>query len=169
MQSGNAHIVQPHHFIAVDFRSQGSFLCNRNIACPSGSDNNFANTAWRRYLTDNAAAGILMILQRMRRTDDSRCFRRQAGDQYGFLPVFQHCICNTDDLFRRFARTVNNFRSALPQLSMHIHFGIANVLKGLHFQFQQCFINRNSAVTDTLQYVSDIAHHLTSKSREIDL
>ena len=52
---------------------------------------------------------------------------------------------------------------------MELSFGIANIFKGLHFQFQQGFINRNSAVTDTFQYVSDIAHHLTSKSREIDL
>lgn len=98
VQTRHPHIVQPQHFVAVDLRRQGGLLGYGDIAGAAGSDNDAADAVRLRQVADDAAPGIIVIVQRIRGGDLRRRLRRQPGDENGFLAVLAHHAYDADHL-----------------------------------------------------------------------
>ena len=165
VQARHPHIVQPQHFVAVDLRRQGGLLRYGDIAGAAGSDNDAADAVRLRHSADDAAAGILVIVQRVCGGDLLSRLRRQAGDENGPLAPPAHDADDADHLGRSLSRAVDHLRRALADAAVQVHFCIADVGEGLLFQGQQRVIHGHGPLAYALQHFADLAvHALASRS-----
>ena len=159
------HIIKPYHFIAKNLSSQGSFLRHRNVTGSPGGYHDSADSVRHRLLTEYAYSGIIIVLQCVALSYHLSRLPGHAGNQYRLLAASLHDIDYAAYLLRGLSRAINHFRRALAYLAVQIHFGISNVLKGLHLYFEQCVLHGHPAGLHGFQYPLDfIVHPLTSRS-----
>ena len=165
VNAGYSHVVQPHHLAAQYFRSKGGFLRHRNVAGAAGGDDHLADAVRLREAAHDADLCLLSVVHRRGLGHKVRRLPGHPGDQNPVLPVTAHGFHNPRNLLGRLACTVNYFCRALPEFPVQVHLGIADVLKGGHFDFQKGIVYAGLSGLNVLQQFAKIrVHVLTSKS-----
>ena len=165
MQPRYSHIIKPDNLISKDLRSPRRFLRHRNITGSAGCHYNFTNSIRLRQLPDNTDSGNFLILQGLGFRYHLCPLFGQSGYQNGFLSLFLHGFHDSRYLLRCLSCPVDNLRSSLPNLAVHIHLCIADIFKGFHFQPEQGILHRGFPRLYSFQKLSDFTvHPLASKS-----
>ena len=126
----DTHIVEPHNLISERLSGKRRFLGDGLVARAAGCNDDFSAPGRLRHRARNTDAPELIIGKRqLRREKVCRLFGKPC-DQDSLLPVMEHRLCDFENLLRRFARTVDDLGSALPQRAVMIEFRKAQILKG---------------------------------------
>ena len=130
MKPRDTHIVEPHNLISERLSGKRRFLGDGLVARAAGCNDDFSAPGRLRHRARNTDAPELIIGKRqLRREKVCRLFGKPC-DQDSLLPVMEHRLCDFENLLRRFARTVDDLGSALPQRAVMIELCKAQILKG---------------------------------------
>ena len=159
VQTCHPHIIEPYHLIAQYLGGEGRLLRHRHIAGAAGSHHNLAQTAGLRQRSQYAHPGLRVILHGMNCRHSLCRLRGHPRDEDRVLPIVPHNLHNPADLLRGLARTVDHFRSSLPNLTVQVHLGITDVLKGRPLDLEQCLIHTHVPGADRLQNLLNLVIH----------
>ena len=163
--AGDADVIEPDNFVAVDLGGQSGFLRDGDVAGSAGGDDDLTDTGRLRHRADNGSAGVRVIGKRVRCGYAFSRLRREPGDQNGPLSGCKHGVQDPRDLLRRLARAVDHLRRPLTGFAVEIHLGVAEICKGGLLQLQQRVIHGDDSVPNALQQAPGLAVHVrTSKS-----
>ena len=118
MQARDPHVIQPHDLISQNGCSEGGLLGHRNVAGAAGGNHDLSDPIRLEQRADDAAARVLVVIQRMRSAHNLRSFLGQPGDKDGLLPILLHRPGNAGDLFGRLACAVDDLCYSLAQLAV---------------------------------------------------
>ena len=141
MDAGNADIVQAQDIVAESLRGHCRFLGDGDIARAAGGDDNTPLAARLGHFADYADARHAVILKRQLGFYILRRLFGQAGYEHGMLLVFEHCLCDTENMLLGLALAVYDLGHALADAAVVIHLGVvAYLLKRLHFKLKRRII-----------------------------
>ena len=159
VQSRHAHVIKPDDLIPKDLRGKGGLFRNGQIACAACSNHNGPQSIRRGHVPHNPNSRIREVIHWVPVFYEFRGVRRHPGNQERPVPVIPQDVQNPADLFGSFPRAIDDLCRALPGFAMEVYFCITDVLKGLHFDFQQSVVHGQSSVLNALQDFPNLTVH----------
>ena len=131
VQPRYSDVVDPFHTVAERFSGQSRFFTDGQIAGASRYDRDRTGSGNLLHPADQPDPRDRMILEVTVLGNDRCRLCRHTGDQNVAFLVLKHRGHNPGNLFRGFSGAVDDLCRSLPQPSVMINLGVAEILKWL--------------------------------------
>ena len=129
------------------------------VAGAAGGDDDFPHAPGLCILTQNAYAAVGIVGNGQLLLHIGRFLFIHPGDQHIFLTVVPEACQDAGNLLCGLSRAVNYLSRTLAELAVQVYLGIAQVLKGLLLQMQQCLVHRDRPLLNTQKQFPDLTVH----------
>lgn len=151
MNPSNARIVHHAYAVSQKPRSQRGLLCNWNVACAGGDDEDLPVPVGFGQLAHHTGTSALVIRKAASKTPQPLCLLRiQACDEHPLLSDGKHRGNDAGNLFGCLPRPVYHFGHTGANTSLVVNAGVFEVGHRIHANLMYQLLGRHPPIRNSM-------------------